>query len=120
VCCVVSCFFLFSNGSPAGTSSRSTKLIHGGMRYLEKAFLQLDYGQYKLVHEALSERAFFFRAAPHLARPLPILLPVYDTFPAVLFYAPYYWIGCKACAYGAIHQSHCACLVWSFLAPWLI
>ena len=90
------------------------------MRYLEKAFLQLDYGQYKLVHEALSERAFFFRAAPHLARPLPILLPVYDTFPAVLFYAPYYWIGCKACAYGAIHQSHCACLVWSFLAPWLI
>jgi hypothetical protein len=81
----------------AGTSSRSTKLIHGGMRYLEKAFLNLDYGQYKLVHEALHERSFFFRAAPHLARPLPIILPIYDSFPFVLFYAPYYWIGCKAC-----------------------
>lgn len=66
------------------------------MRYLEKAFLNLDYAQYKLVHEALHERSFFFRAAPHLARPLPIILPVYDTFPSVLFYAPYYFVGCKA------------------------
>jgi hypothetical protein len=37
----------------SGTSSRSTKLIHGGVRYLEKAFWNLDYGQFKLVQEAL-------------------------------------------------------------------
>ncbi len=55
-----------------------------------------DYGQYQLVHEALLERDFFFSAAPHLTRPLPIILPIYHAFPAVLFYAPYYWIGCKA------------------------
>jgi glycerol-3-phosphate dehydrogenase len=40
----------------AGTSSRSTKLVHGGVRYLEKAFKNLDYGQLKLVFEALHER----------------------------------------------------------------
>ncbi|CAJ0847276.1 8439_t:CDS:2 [Entrophospora sp. SA101] len=44
----------------SGTSSRSTKLVHGGVRYLEKAFKELDYGQYKLVKEALHERANFF------------------------------------------------------------
>ena len=37
----------------AGTSSRSTKLVHGGVRYLEKAVWKLDYGQLKLVFEAL-------------------------------------------------------------------
>lgn len=49
-----------------------------------------------LVQEALRERDFFFKVAPHLSRPLPIILPIYDSFPSVLFYAPYYWIGCKA------------------------
>jgi glycerol-3-phosphate dehydrogenase len=39
----------------AGTSGRSTKLIHGGIRYLESAVFNLDYGMYKLVEEALSE-----------------------------------------------------------------
>ena len=40
----------------AGTSGRSTKLVHGGVRYLEKAVFQLDPGQLKLVFEALQER----------------------------------------------------------------
>ncbi|XP_021906672.1 glycerol-3-phosphate dehydrogenase SDP6, mitochondrial-like [Carica papaya] len=40
----------------SGTSSRSTKLIHGGVRYLEKAVFNLDYGQLKLVFHALEER----------------------------------------------------------------
>ncbi|CAI8604148.1 unnamed protein product [Vicia faba] len=40
----------------SGTSSRSTKLLHGGVRYLEKAVFNLDYGQYKLVLHALDER----------------------------------------------------------------
>ncbi|HMO51341.1 MAG TPA: glycerol-3-phosphate dehydrogenase/oxidase [Kiritimatiellia bacterium] len=51
-----------------GTSSRSTKLIHGGVRYLRQ-------GQISLVRESLRERAWFFRAAPSLVRPLPFVIP---------------------------------------------
>nr|WP_225978378.1 glycerol-3-phosphate dehydrogenase [Gandjariella thermophila] len=54
----------------AGTSSRSSKLIHGGLRYLE----QRDFA---LVREALKERALLLhRLAPHLVRPVPFLLPL--------------------------------------------
>jgi glycerol-3-phosphate dehydrogenase len=54
----------------AGTSSRSSKLIHGGLRYLE----QRDFG---LVREALTERSILLnRIAPHLVRPVPFLLPL--------------------------------------------
>ncbi len=54
----------------AGTSSRSSKLVHGGLRYLE----QLNFG---LVREALRERAILLETvAPHLVRPLPFLLPL--------------------------------------------
>jgi glycerol-3-phosphate dehydrogenase len=54
----------------AGTSSRSSKLIHGGLRYLE----QLEFG---LVHEALTERGLLAtRLAPHLVRPVPLLIPL--------------------------------------------
>lgn len=75
----------------SGTSSRSTKLIHGGVRYLEKAFFQLDPGQLKLVFEALHERAIMLHQAPHLTHPLPTLLPCYK-----LWEVPFYWIGLKA------------------------
>src|SRR5438270_9257091 len=54
----------------SGTSSRSSKLIHGGLRYLE----QFDF---KLVYEARRERRRLMKLAPHLARPLPFLLPIY-------------------------------------------
>ena len=74
----------------AGTSSRSTKLVHGGVRYLEKAFLNLDYEQYKLVVEALRERATLLKIAPHLTSELPILLPIYSWWQV-----PYYWVGVK-------------------------
>jgi glycerol-3-phosphate dehydrogenase len=54
----------------AGTSSRSSKLIHGGLRYLE----QFEFG---LVHEALRERGLLAtRLAPHLVRPVPFLVPL--------------------------------------------
>jgi glycerol-3-phosphate dehydrogenase len=53
----------------AGTSSRSTKLLHGGLRYLE-------HGDFRLVREALREREITARLAPHLARPLPMILPL--------------------------------------------
>ncbi len=54
----------------SGTSSRSSKLIHGGLRYLE----QYDF---QLVRESRTERRLLLRAAPHLARPLPFVLPIY-------------------------------------------
>lgn len=75
----------------AGTSSKSTKLVHGGVRYLEKAIWNLDYSQLQLVVEALRERKGFLDIAPHLSCSLPILLPLRR-----LWEAPYMWIGCKA------------------------
>lgn len=74
----------------AGTSGRSTKLIHGGVRYLENAFKNLDWSQYLLVREALAERSHMLHAAPYIAKPLPIMLPV-DKWWKV----PYYYAGTK-------------------------
>ncbi|KAG7670407.1 hypothetical protein Ndes2526A_g00159 [Nannochloris sp. 'desiccata'] len=74
----------------AGTSSRSTKLVHGGVRYLEKAFKQFDYGQLKLVFEALHERRTVLDIAPHLTNSLPIMTPCYSWWEV-----PYYWAGMK-------------------------
>jgi glycerol-3-phosphate dehydrogenase len=62
---------LFEKGDFAsGTSSKSSKLIHGGLRYLEL-------GDFRLVRESLREKATLERLAPHLVRPLPFLIPVY-------------------------------------------
>ncbi|MGH9843376.1 MAG: glycerol-3-phosphate dehydrogenase, partial [Blastocatellia bacterium] len=55
----------------AGTSSRTTKLIHGGLRYLE----QFDFA---LVREALVERAILTRTAPHLTEVFPFVIPIYQ------------------------------------------
>ncbi|KDR21344.1 glycerol-3-phosphate dehydrogenase, mitochondrial [Zootermopsis nevadensis] len=74
----------------SGTSSRSTKLIHGGVRYLQKAIMKLDIDQYRMVKEALHERANMLTSAPHLNHPLPIMLPVYTWWQI-----PYYWFGIK-------------------------
>lgn len=57
----------------SGTSSRSTKLVHGGVRYLEKAVFNLDHSQLKLVFEALKERRIMLDNAPHLSSKLPIM-----------------------------------------------
>src|SRR2546423_923067 len=54
----------------SGTSSWSTRLIHGGLRYLE-------HGEFGLVRESLRERETLLNIAPHLIRPLPILIPIY-------------------------------------------
>ncbi|MBN21231.1 MAG: hypothetical protein CL678_08075 [Bdellovibrionaceae bacterium] len=58
------------NDFASGTSSRSTKLIHGGLRYLENK-------EFKLVFEALSERSRLLETDPHLIHPLEFYLPVY-------------------------------------------
>jgi len=55
----------------SGTSSTSSKLIHGGIRYLKNR-------DFKLVFEALRERGLLLRLAPGLVKPLPFLIPVYD------------------------------------------
>ena len=55
----------------SGTSSWSTRLIHGGLRYLE-------YGEFGLVRESLRERETLLRIAPHLVRPLPLVVPIYQ------------------------------------------
>jgi glycerol-3-phosphate dehydrogenase len=55
----------------SGTSSRSSKLVHGGLRYLQN----FDLG---LVREALLERQLMVRLAPHLVRPLPMVVPAFD------------------------------------------
>ncbi|KAF2665652.1 DAO-domain-containing protein [Microthyrium microscopicum] len=74
----------------SGTSSKSTKLVHGGVRYLEKAFWELDYSQYKLVKDALRERRYFLDTAPHLSSWLPIMIPL-DSW----WKLPYFWAGTK-------------------------
>ena len=56
------------NDLGSGTSSASTKLIHGGLRYLE-------HGAFRLVREALNEREVLLRMAPHLIRPMRFMLP---------------------------------------------
>uniref|UniRef100_A0A8C0HMN5 Glycerol-3-phosphate dehydrogenase n=1 Tax=Buteo japonicus TaxID=224669 RepID=A0A8C0HMN5_9AVES len=84
----------------SGTSSRSTKLIHGGVRYLQKAIMKLDFEQYKMVKEALEERANLLEIAPHLSAPLPIMLPVYKWWQL-----PYYWFGIKL--YDLVAGSQC-------------
>jgi glycerol-3-phosphate dehydrogenase len=66
-----------------GTSSRSTKLVHGGVRYLEK-------GDIGLVMEALKERGLLLQNAPHLVRDLAFVVPNYEWWEA-----PFYGLGLK-------------------------
>src|SRR5579885_3839296 len=66
-----------------GTSSRSTKLVHGGVRYLQQ-------GNISLVMEALKERGILRQNAPHLVHDLPFVVPNYAWWEA-----PFYGIGMK-------------------------
>ncbi|WP_185860876.1 glycerol-3-phosphate dehydrogenase/oxidase [Blattabacterium cuenoti] len=65
------------------TSSRSTKLVHGGIRYLAK-------GDIKLVYEALRERGFLLQNAPHLVKKQKFIIPVFNWKTAIM-----YWTGLK-------------------------
>jgi glycerol-3-phosphate dehydrogenase len=66
-----SVFLCEMNDLASGTSSWSTKLVHGGLRYLE-------YYEFRLVREALIEREILWRIAPHIIRPLRFVLPHHD------------------------------------------
>lgn len=67
-----------------GTSSRSTKLVHGGVRYLQQ-------GNIRLVRDALRERGLLLKNAPHIAHPLKLVLPAYRWWEKL-----YYGLGLKA------------------------
>src|ERR1700748_2306983 len=72
---------LEQNDFGKGTSSRSTKLVHGGVRYLEQ-------GNLSLVMEALRERGLLLENAPHLVRNLGFVVPTYDWWES-----PFYGVG---------------------------
>jgi len=74
---------LEKNDFAQGTSSRSTKLIHGGVRYLQN-------GDISMVVEALKERGMMRRNAPHLVKDLSFVIPSYDWWSS-----PFYGIGLK-------------------------
>lgn len=76
-----------------GTSSRATKLVHGGVRYLAQ-------GHISLVREALRERANLLRNAPHLVSPLPFVMPAYRWWQKPVY-------GAGLMAYDALAQGHC-------------
>lgn len=83
---------LESRDFAAGTSSRATKLVHGGVRYLAQ-------GNVPLVAEALHERTRLLHNAPHLARALPFVMPSYEWWEV-----PFYGVGLKV--YDLLAGSH--------------
>src|ERR1017187_9869341 len=68
--CGESVVLLEKSDFASGTSSKSTKLLHGGIRYLE-------HFEFDLVHESLKERFIQWQAAPYLVKPLAFVVPVY-------------------------------------------
>lgn len=79
---------LEKNDFAEGTSSRSTKLVHGGVRYLEKAVKQLNKEQFNLVKEGLKERSRLLQNAPHITSRLTLVTPLYKWWEV-----PYMFIG---------------------------
>jgi glycerol-3-phosphate dehydrogenase len=79
---------LEKNDFSEGTSSRSTKLVHGGVRYLEAAVKGLDKDQFNLVKEGLKERSRLLKNAPHLCSRLALVTPIYKWWEL-----PYMFVG---------------------------
>src|SRR5580698_10006549 len=74
----------------SGSSTASTKMVHGGVRYLQEAVNDLDVNQYHLVEHALRERLVMLRNAPHLTRTVEFLVPCFSNFEKI-----YYGLGMK-------------------------
>src|SRR5580658_5175337 len=74
----------------SGSSTASTKMAHGGVRYLQEAVADLDPQQYHLVEHALRERALMLSNAPHLTRTVEFLVPCFSHFDQF-----YYGLGMK-------------------------
>ncbi|NUM57951.1 MAG: FAD-dependent oxidoreductase [Bdellovibrionaceae bacterium] len=85
-----------ANDFAGETSSKSTKLLHGGVRYLEQLWKKListgkiDKTLLNLIKDALQERKTIISNAPHLAKPMALMTPIYSTIEI-----PYYWAGLK-------------------------
>ncbi|WUR04128.1 glycerol-3-phosphate dehydrogenase (GPDM) [Vairimorpha necatrix] len=75
-----------ANDFGSGTSSKSTKLLHGGIRYLEKAVNNLDKSQFNLVTEALRERKIVMEMCPFLCRSVDLIFPVYKKILVLYYY----------------------------------
>src|SRR5580704_304160 len=74
----------------SGSSTASSKMVHGGVRYLQEAVNDLDAGQYHLVENALRERQAMLHSAPHLTRTVEFLVPCFSNFEKI-----YYGLGMK-------------------------
>src|ERR1700756_945819 len=74
----------------SAASSASTKLVHGGVRYLEQAVKDFNLEEYRMVKNALRERLYMLANAPHLAHPAHFVVPVYSWARAA-----YYLVGMK-------------------------
>jgi glycerol-3-phosphate dehydrogenase len=88
-----------------GTSSSSTKIVHGGVRYLQEAVKDLDPAKYHMVTSALRERILMLRNAPHLAKKMEFLVPCFHCTDAAYYEAGlkfYDWIAGSA----SIFPSH--------------
>ncbi len=89
----ISCALVEQGDFAGGTSSKTTKLIHGGIRYLEQL-------EFKLVHQSIRERKLLLQQAPQLVKPLPFLIPVKGKWPrpwplVVLGVTLYDWLAGK-------------------------
>jgi glycerol-3-phosphate dehydrogenase len=83
----------------AATSSASTKMVHGGVRYLEEAFRHLDPAEYKVVNRALHERVHMLKNAPFLTRAREFITPCYSLLDLMYYEAGlklYDWISGSA------------------------
>jgi len=79
----------------SATSSASTKLVHGGVRYLQQAIREFDFGQLAVIRRALHERVRMLQNAPFLAHPCEFLIPtsrLFDTFYYATGMKIYDWI----------------------------
>ncbi|MEP6960668.1 MAG: FAD-dependent oxidoreductase, partial [Acidobacteriota bacterium] len=89
----------------SATSSASTKLIHGGLRYLQQAVMELDASHYRLVRQALRERLLMMRNAPNLVRTRHFAIPCTSLLEALYYEAGsklYDWLSGEA----SLSRSH--------------
>ncbi|KJP89728.1 hypothetical protein AK88_00688 [Plasmodium fragile] len=73
----INCALIEKGDFSSGTSSKSTKLLHGGIRYLENAVKNFDLTELYFVWETLGERAHAMKIAPFMSRSVPIIMPIY-------------------------------------------
>lgn len=71
----------------SGTSSKSSKLLHGGLRDLDQAITRLDLAAFRRVQASLLERSNIVRLAPHLNQPVPIMMPLHHWWQVPVYWA---------------------------------